>query len=265
MREPTTKEIEEAKDYLRGRLDAELSMQNNLLEIMYQAAKEIISITYKYNIPPTLFSFSHNEKLQQEVDTVISQLRELIEDYTETLAVATHTDEEEHIIAFINRESYGKTLSERIDIYTDRFKKELEVAIASGLLLNISAGKLLSSVKENKGNPLMNEHIRKATSEGYPVISRLEVPESFGVGRTNSSFTALDNLTNFAIAEGWMEYLALTAKRNGAIGFYTIRGSSYPCDTCSNYASYFHPMRDPLPPLHFHCVCSAVFIYDRNI
>lgn len=51
MRQPTSKEIEEAKDYLRQRLNAELSMENNLLAIMYQAAKEIVAVSYKYNIP----------------------------------------------------------------------------------------------------------------------------------------------------------------------------------------------------------------------
>ncbi len=97
MRQPTSKEIEEAKDYLRQRLNAELSMENNLLAIMYQAAKEIVAVSYKYNIPPSLFSFSYNKELQQEVEAIITNLRELIEDYTETLAVANHTDEEEHI------------------------------------------------------------------------------------------------------------------------------------------------------------------------
>lgn len=93
MKQPTSKEIEEAKDYLRQRLNAELSMKNNLLAIMYQAAKEIIAVSYKYNVPTSQFSFSYNKELQEEVETIIANLRELIEDYTETLAVATHTDE----------------------------------------------------------------------------------------------------------------------------------------------------------------------------
>ena len=135
MKQPTSKEIEEAKDYLRQRLNAELSMENNLLAIMYQAAKEIIAVSYKYNVPTNQFSFSYNKELQEEVETIIANLRELIEDYTETLAVATHTDEKEHIISFINRESHGKTLVDRINAYTTQFKKELEVAIASGSLL----------------------------------------------------------------------------------------------------------------------------------
>ena len=45
MRVPTDKEIEEAKEYLRQRLDAELSMRTNLQIVMIEAAKQIIDIT----------------------------------------------------------------------------------------------------------------------------------------------------------------------------------------------------------------------------
>lgn len=267
MKQPTSREIEEAKDYLRQRLNAELSMKDNLLAIMYQAAKEIIAVSYKYNVPPNQFSFSYNKELQQEVETIIANLRELIEYYTETLAVATHTDEEEQIIAFIKRESHGKTLVERINVYSIQFKKELEVAIASGILLNVTEDKLLSSIKESRKSPLLNQHIKQATSKGFPVISRLKVPETYGVGRTNSSFTALDNLTNFAIAEGWMNYFAMIAQKNGATGFMSFRGSSYPCQQCDDETTYFHIFSngDPVPPYHAHCCCYIVPIYEIDI
>ena len=45
MRVPTDKEIEEAKEYLRQRLDAELSMRTNLQIVMIEAAKQIIDIS----------------------------------------------------------------------------------------------------------------------------------------------------------------------------------------------------------------------------
>ena len=92
MRVPTDKEIEEAKEYLRQRLDAELSMRTNLQIVMIEAAKQIIDISYRYKISPELFRFSANRQLQEEVDAIILSLLEIIEDYTYTLAVATHED-----------------------------------------------------------------------------------------------------------------------------------------------------------------------------
>ena len=46
MRIPTDKEIEEAKEYLRQRLDVELSMRTNLQIVMIEAATN-----YRYFIP----------------------------------------------------------------------------------------------------------------------------------------------------------------------------------------------------------------------
>ena len=109
MRIPTDKEIEEAKEYLRQRLDVELSMRTNLQIVMIEAAKQIIDISYRYKISPELFRFAANRQLQEEVDAIILSLLEIIEDYTYTLAVATHEDNKDVIITYITRESYGKT------------------------------------------------------------------------------------------------------------------------------------------------------------
>lgn len=266
VRKPTNKEIEEAKDYIRQRLNAEQSMSDNLLAIMYQAAKEIIAASYKHNIPPSQFSFSYNEELHKEVESIIDNLRYLIQDYTETLAVSNHTDEKDHTIAFINRKSYGKTLVSRIKEYTTQFRKEIEASIAAGLLLSVVERSLLTSIKSNRKSPLLNPYITGTASKGYSVIQRLKVPETYGIGRTNSSFTAIDGLTRFAIAEGWMDYFALTAKKNGAIGFMSFRGSGYPCQQCDDETTYLHLFSngDPIPPYHGHCCCYFVPQYVVN-
>ena len=70
MRAPTDKEIEEGKEYLHQRLDAELSMRTNLQIVMIEAAKQIIDISYRYKISPELFRFSANRQLQKEVDAI---------------------------------------------------------------------------------------------------------------------------------------------------------------------------------------------------
>ena len=59
MRIPTDKEIEEAKEYLRQRLDVELSMRTNLQIVMIEAAKQIIDISYRYKISPESVSYTH--------------------------------------------------------------------------------------------------------------------------------------------------------------------------------------------------------------
>ena len=84
----TQKDIEEAKAFIRKRVEAEISMQNHLDEALLWAAKEIIDISYKYKIKASLFKFSANPQLKKEVDTILARLREMIYKYTEKLSVA---------------------------------------------------------------------------------------------------------------------------------------------------------------------------------
>lgn len=262
MTTPDKKQIEKAKEYLRKRLSAETSMKDNLEKAMTRAAEKIVEISYKYNIPPWAFRFSADTRLQKEVDEVIRWLRECIEDYAFSLAVAGHTDEKDEIIAYINRENHGKTFRQRNNIYTGRYKYELEAAIAAGLLLGRKKSEILKNITSSFTNPYSNPDIVESIQQKGNMATRLKTGGiSYGVGHSNSMYTSLKNISVFAVAEGWSYYSLIDARRNGAKGFYTFRGSSYPCNTCNAYADYMHPLSDPLPPLHLNCVCGAVFIF----
>ena len=54
MKQPTKKQIQDAKDFIKLRLQAEISMQSHLEELLVQAAKEIIDISFKYDIQPAM-------------------------------------------------------------------------------------------------------------------------------------------------------------------------------------------------------------------
>ena len=82
------KDINEAKAFVLKRIEAEISMQKHLDEALLWAAKEIIRISYKYKIKASLFRFSTNRQLKEEVDKVMAKLREMLYEYTESLSVA---------------------------------------------------------------------------------------------------------------------------------------------------------------------------------
>lgn len=226
MKNPTNKDIEEAKAYLRERLSAEISMRNNLETLLVNAAEEIVAISEKYNIPPSKFKFSYNSKLKKEVGEVLKNLRDLLEDYTLTLSVATHEENKEKILSFITGDRYGSTLKERIKKLVTEYRGELETAIAASLLKDAAKDNVITVAKDSR-------------------------PQR-----------SLERLTRHTIAEGWMYNWWFNANEKGAIGFRTFRGSSYPCQMCSDYTMYLHPMDDPFPPLHPHCVCGMVFVYE---
>lgn len=258
----TEKDINEAKAFIRNRVEAEISMQNHLDEALIWAAKEIISISYRYKIKASLFKFSTNKKLKCEVDEVIAKLREMLYEYTESLSIAVDEDSEDNIIAYINEGTYGKTLKERMSIYSNRYKYELEAFIASGLLASMPEDELLSSIRSNLSAPYNNELFRKSVTQGGMAATRIQTKGvSYGQGHSNSARNLLNTLSRNTIADAWMYMYGMHAKGNNAIGFYSFRGSSYPCSYCDSMVG-FHTIDEYKGHWHPNCRCFFIFVYN---
>lgn len=258
----TDKDIEEAKAFVRKRVEAEISMQSHLDEALVWAAKEIVGISFKYNIRPSLFKFSVNAELEREVDEVLAKLREMLYDYTEELSVAVDESERDGIIAYINGRTYGHTLKERINTYTNRYKYELEAFIASGLAAGYGTAKLLPTVKANLNAPYNNELFRNTVIRGGMAATRIRTGGiSYGQGHSNSARNLLLTLARYTIGSAWMDVYGNNAYRNGATGFYAFRGSSYPCSICQSMVGY-HPMDEYQGEWHLNCRCFFVFVYN---
>ena len=259
----TQKDIEEAKAFIRKRVDAEISMQNHLDEALLWAAKEIIDISYKYKIKASLFKFSANPQLKKEVDAVLANLREMIYEYTESLSIAVDEESRDDIIGFINEESYDHTLKERIGIYTNRYKYELEAFIGAALLFGMGARKLLSTIKSNLNAPYNNELFRRAVvNKSELAATRIKSSGvSYGSGHSNCARTLLNTLTRNAVGSAWMNMYGTWAYNKGAVGFYSFRGSSFPCVHCDSKIG-FHPMPEYQGGRHLNCRCYFVFVYN---
>lgn len=252
---PTEKELAQAKAYLKGRNDAEVSMGSDVDVILQKAAWEIIQAAYSFNTPPTEFKFSHNKSLEAQVDMIIDDMVvDLIEDME---AVATYPEDEhaDEILLWVNRERNGMTVGDRVRDYAWKFKREMEIVIAAAMFVGLNRKDASSTIERNMKHPYESPHVKSALKGG----AVLGIP-NYGRGHTNSMLTALKNLLVFAVGEGWMRRHWLEAEIAGAIGFVTFRNSSVPCDICDDYAGYVHPMDDPIPPLHLHCVCGMVFV-----
>lgn len=254
---PTTKEIEEAKAYIRRRMEAENSMRNNLERYMRQAAERIVDIAYRYNIPPSQFRFSADKRLKEDVDRVIAWLKTQIQDASYTLAIAADEENgEDTLLPYVSAAHYGKTFARRNDLYCQRFKFELEGAIAAGLLIGAARDKLKQSVYDNFHAPYANPIFRQALKD-RSVATRLQSNGiSYGVGHTNAMYNALELLSTQTISSAWMKHWGdLNA---GAQGFYSYRGSRYPCALCDSMVGW-HPMSDYRGGWHPRCCCYFVF------
>lgn len=250
MRQPSEADIEATKAYLLQRLDAERSMYYHLEIVMREAAERIVEILYSSKIPPAVGSYENlPPTVQMQVDEVVEWLKETIDDYFLTLAIADHEENRDKILPFILSENHGQTFDERLIDYCDKYKDELMLLIGAGLLLGIGKSALAKSIGDNLKHPYANRLI----ADG------IEAPLSYGRGKSNSMFTAINTLTRFGIGKAWMYYRHLKAEMERAQGFMTFRNSTWPCDICDEYASYMHPMDDPIPPLHANCVCGTIY------
>ena len=259
--------ISQAKAYLRERLSAELSFQNNLETLIDEYAYKLVDIAYKANIPPNIFTFSYNKGIKNDIEEVINEMQQLIVNITETLSVATHTKNKDKILTYINRDMYGSNFYERLNTHVQTFKKEIEGIVAAGLLVNASKIELKHSIKTNLRTPYQNQIFKEAVKLNRGSAETLiKKGLHLGVGVSNSSFNAINTLGRFTIGDAWMYDGYLDMDAQGAIGYIGHRGSSYPCDECSDQANRFHSMAEGMIyPLHPHCVCYVTPVFRNQI
>lgn len=250
MRKPNEADIEAAKTYLRLRLEAEMSMTYNLEIVMREAAERVVGICYSAKIDPTVVSYDKlPAKVQIEIEEVLQWLKETINDYFLTLAIYDHEENKDKILPFILAKNHGQTFDERLSDYCSKYRDELLLLVGAGLFLGIGKKVLAKSVGNNLKKPYKNPDL----------AAGITAPLTYGQGHTNSMFTAINTLATFGIGRGWMYNRHLKAEMESAQGFIIFRNSTYPCDICDEYASYFHPMDDEIPPIHANCVCGTIY------
>ena len=259
--------ISQAKEYLRKRISAELSFQNNLETLIDEYAYKLVDIAYSSNVPPNLFTFDYNKKINKAVDDLILEMEQLIISITETLAVATHKDNKNKILARIGSDISGDNFYGRLDNHTDTFKKVTEGIIAAGLLIGASKSKTFAGYKQYLRNPFLNPIFKDAVKMN---VGRAEVLLNkglhIGVGVSNSPFNAINTLGRYTIGDAWMYDGYLEMDAQGAIGYRTMRTSSYPCEDCDEAARYTHSLSEGMIlPLHVNCRCIAVPVFRNEI
>lgn len=248
MRQPSDADIKAAKEYLRQRLDAERAMSSHVEAVMRQAAEKIVGICYSAGVNPRSHRFADLPvRLQFEIDAIIREFEDDIDDYFETLAIADHDENRDAILPLILGERGGMTFGERLTDYCDKYRDELMLLIGAGFLLGITKTALAKSIGDNLRRPYANPLLAGGIGSGI----------SYGRGRTNSMMTAISDLTRYGIAEAWMKNQYINNRKDGCLGWWVRRGSSYPCELCDSYVG-FHAYEDDLPPYHGHCCCLAI-------
>ena len=254
--EYTQEELEEAKAYLRDRLRNEQSMSADIHRLLEMYAAYLLT---------ALFGNATENDIELLIQDLIDQL---IAD-VELLSCDTH-DKKDMILLYLHSERYGDTIDGRVRNRVNTFYNEVFAVYVAGKLLNKGYDAILSSVKGNFEKPWENPIIVEARErqDRGEIDPDYEFKEpSFGRGVAVSSLTALDTMLTHAIGDAWMYFGWLDASEKGAKGYYVLRGSSYPCDTCQSHVGIFYDIKDEenRPPYHAHCVCFVVYSFVDRI
>lgn len=248
------REQKEAQEYIKRRLENELSMDADIDGILASFTDMLMDILSE-------------GATENELDTLAAYIADLLLEDCELLAVDDHTENRDGIIAYIGRKVGDMTLRERITERCRTFAGEVLVVYTLGMLLGKKREEIRESVVKNWDKPydspiIMEAKGRVLSGEMTSPVS-LEPPH-YGRGVTVSSSKALKDICRNALVEGW-GWHDYTEHKDEAVGFVVQRGSSFPCDTCDSMVGY-HDIDDTdfLPMFHNHCRCYVIWVYNRE-
>lgn len=249
MAKYTDKQLKEASKFVLDRVRAEVSMENFIYPLLLEYAKKIIDVAYKYGISPGKFRFSSDRQLKAEVDRIISELLEEIREAMWDLALY-EAEDEDSLRTFLLGEYKDSTLDERFDYYEKAFRDEMQMLLGGAFFAGIDREELKGILEKEYKHIANLEFVLEAIVAGYATnITRRN-------GVTTSSFYALNVLSRNTIARGWME--RWRTMHEGAKGFYSLRGSSYPCAQCDDMVGW-HPIDEYEGLWHPNCKCIFIF------
>lgn len=270
-RPPTEQDIASAKEFILRRNESARLLESRIDSQLEEAAEQIVTICYKYNVNPKEFEISshYNENMMDEIsdvmDSVEAEVLDLI--YELSTAVTDDKDSKKMLAAWIatlgrNNNDFQDTL----DGYLYKTMKDWESAIAALRYANIPLADAIVKVKSNLHTiytmPEVIAAMKEADGFNATYIHSRGVVHG-NVGLSNNGATNVTNMARITLQMSWMRQQGIEFDESGAAGYYQLRGSSYPCSVCDDEVG-FHPNIEeiytkPLP--HPHCCCYRVPIF----
>ena len=220
-----------------------------------------------YGVQISKDTFSFRNKL---INGKVKSLTRIIENelYNLCLTNSNHdmlaSEDQEEVLEFILRDRPGGNLVESIRNHVGKLNNEVEAYIEASLYFDLQITEGLSILKKNLSNAYNNKFIRKAYREIRNPNSLLIKSKGATVdsGHYKTSVANIKRLLGFVVIETLTNRMVNEFKREGAIGYFVSRGSSYPCDYCDSFVG-FHDINDvsSIPPFHGSCYCIVEPVY----
>ena len=279
---PTQEEIRTAKQFILRREEYARGLVAKIDDSLAKAAQEIVTICYKYNVDPKKFAINsqYNEQMMAEIAEVMDNLEEEILDYIYEYSLAgfdngsvfagfpneTKNNMRSTVAAWIALLGRGnRNLQDTLDGYLYKTMKDWEAAIAALRHANVAMADAVTRVKSHLHSIYTMPETMAAFNDSNDFNAtyiRNKGVQKGAVGISNNGSTNVTNMAKITLQMAWMRSLSMDYQEQGSAGYYVLRGSSYPCDTCDSMVG-FHSIddMDGYPPYHGHCCCYVIPIY----
>ena len=281
-RMPTQKEVDDAKKYILRRESYAQILGSRIDALLVDAAGQITQICLKYNIQAKDFTMTADKKMYQEVSEVMDNLDEEIMALIQQFSTeCTKSESHKHLlllwIATLGRANLN--LQQTLDGYLNRYLYDLEALIASFKLRmennpSFKQSAVISQIKAAQHSVYTTPAVREAMAYKRQMSARYlktrgvhrdDVPLPI-TGSSNSNANNVENMAKITLQMAWMREELDEWEEDGAVGYYQLRGSSYPCEICDAAVGFYLGFPDRLEGdiEHPHCQCWRIPIYRKE-
>lgn len=269
------KRIEETRKYISDLLDEEAHADEDIKSRLRSHVRQIIIASMGLGLPGNLFRFSSNIDLEKTVDNIMAEFKDSVYNVTERRVLRSKTLSENRnksniddaiILGFVFGKLGKYTFKERLNMYANQVKMEVEAAVAAGLLKGMNENQILNQIMMYINTPYLNPAIQEAIRKGGFAATRIQSQGiTYGTGRYTSGFADIKRMEIMAISQGYnyANHRIWSGNKN-IIGYYAFRNSSYPCELCDSNVG-FHKITDLTLPVHPNCQCGAFPIYIGEV
>lgn len=268
---PTDEDVKNGKDFVLRRNEYAITLSNRIDDVLDEMIERIVTICYRYGIDPKTFTISdvYNPDMMQEISDVMDEIKEemisLIGEYS--TGVTTDKDRMALLLAWmLSLGTRNRNFTETLEGYLLKTLHDLEAALAAMAAKKMEMAEMITTLKLYKHQiytiPMVLEAFRHTEDFSARYILSLGVQEG-AVGLSNNGSTNVVNMAKTTLQMVWMRSHRMDYEESGAVGYYVLRGSLFPCPNICEPQVGFHRIddKDGFPPYHPRCSCWTIPVY----
>ena len=272
-----SQKIDEAKIYISQVVDQMILADSDLKKIIKRDIGELIDECMSYSYLGKSFQFRANPQLEKAVNDVLDKLKtdlfNIIYLRAENVDIIAHKKEGKErenntlLLTLLTAKIADKTLENRISDYVGQMRSEIEAFIAAGFFKKLNRHQILEAYLANVQKPYIAPILQEAFREGGFKAERIASKGiTFGTGKYIAAFNNLKRLEQGTIFQTYVQIeQSIWESDPNYIGWYTKRGSTFPCRKCDMETGVFKPKNLLYIGYHSGCCCIPIPVYKGDV